>query len=30
MTTSSPSAYRPEYFTPIYEMAVAQFEKAAT
>ena len=29
MTTSPHSAYRPEYFTPIYEMAVAQFEKAA-
>src|SRR3989337_2913538 len=29
MTTAPHSAYRPEYFTPIYEMAVAQFEKAA-
>ena len=29
MTASHQSAYRPEYYTPIYEMAVAQFEKAA-
>ncbi|MBI3608835.1 MAG: Glu/Leu/Phe/Val dehydrogenase [Nitrospirae bacterium] len=29
MTASDHSAYRPEYCTPIYDMAVAQFEKAA-
>jgi glutamate dehydrogenase (NAD(P)+) len=29
MTASHQSVYRPEYATPIYEMAVAQFEKAA-